>query len=217
MVFDLEANRRFVLTGALERGSAGTYEVALSAAAPLPLYAEYVLGTYGSTTFANGDLSFTGLTETFGAFVFSADTLRFVATGSGPTGPFTHWAFVSGLAADVRGPADDADNDGVPNLLEFALALDPTRASPADLVPTTVTVDGVVYPAVGFLRRKELGGVTVAVQASTSPGFGNALGVVEMLVEPRDAVTDYVVVRSTTPLSAEPSQFFRVNATYPAN
>lgn len=217
MSFDLDANRRFALTGALTRGSAGTYEVALTAEAPLPLYSSYVLGTYGSTTFANDDLSFTGLDGAYGVFVFSADTLTFVATGSGATGPYTTWAFVSGLRADVRGPGFDPDNDGLPNLLEFALALDPIRAGPADLVPTTVTVDGVAYPAVGFLRRKEIGGVTVAVQAATTPAFATALSVVEMLVEARDENTDYVVVRSTTPLSAEPSQFFRVNATYPAN
>ncbi len=215
--FDLDATRRFALAGALSRGDEGAYEVRLRSSGPLPLYAEYLLGTFGSTDFAPDDFSFSGLGDQRGAFVLAGGELRFVATGAGPTAEYTHWAFDSGLPAALRGPEDDADNDGIPNLLEFVLDLDPLRPGAVDLVPATLDVDGMTYPAVGYVRRTGLGGVSAAIQASDGPGFAALHDVVEVSVQPRDDGTEQVVVRSAIPLSQMPNQYFRLTATLPAN
>jgi len=45
----------------------------------------------------------------------------------------------AGVPANQRGPTDDSDSDGIPNLLEYALGLSPTGSGPGGLpVPSVV-------------------------------------------------------------------------------
>jgi hypothetical protein len=146
--------------------------------------------------------------------VVGPSALQFLVTGAGPTAAYTHWAFVN-LPEGRRGPSDDPDGDGEPNLLEFALGLDALQAGSDGSRATTVEEGGVTYPAIAFVRREDLGGVTVEVQVSAHLDFTSSLGWVEVSAESRGDGTEDVVVRSAVPLSQEPRQFFRLAATLP--
>jgi hypothetical protein len=107
--------------------------------------------------------------------------------------------------------ADDPDGDGLANLLEFALDLDPTSANASDSTLTIVDDSGERYPAITFTRRQALGDVTVSVQVCTNLDFNNQIAATEISATDNGNGTDTVVVRSTVPLSQEPRQFLRLN------
>lgn len=78
--------------------------------------------------------------------------------------PFESWicgSFSGGfIPAERQGPNDDFDDDGVPNLLEYALAgQDPTLAN-----PRVGSFDGV---SLSFSKRPDAGGISYAVEMST--------------------------------------------------
>lgn len=80
---------------------------------------------------------------------------------------FTYWStgtFANGvLPIDKRGLSDDFDNDGISNLLEFALAgQDPTAPN-----STIGTFDGTTLT---FTKRPGISGLTYAIQHSTDLG-----------------------------------------------
>jgi autotransporter-associated beta strand protein len=86
------------------------------------------------------------------------------ATGDG----FSVWisgTFANGqVPADQRGLHDDSDNDGIPNLIEYALAgQDPTVANPAAGTFTGTTLS--------FSKRAATTGLTYAIQESTDLGI----------------------------------------------
>ena len=57
---------------------------------------------------------------------------------------FAGWIFGFGLPTDLQGPSADADEDGVPNLLEFALGRVPTVRETEPPLGIDPTADGVV-------------------------------------------------------------------------
>lgn len=62
-------------------------------------------------------------------------------TEGGPT--FDAWIAACGtLPADGRGPADDPDGDGLPNLLERLLVLDPSAPEEGESRPRRLGADG---------------------------------------------------------------------------
>ncbi|HEY0946792.1 MAG TPA: autotransporter-associated beta strand repeat-containing protein [Opitutaceae bacterium] len=208
---------QLALTGALTKGPAGAYAFALTAPAPLAVGTAYPLVSFASTDFAAADFTASGLPPDYRTlFVVNSDRVDLLVTGFGATAEFTHWTYVNGLPDGQRGPEDDPDGDGVENLLEFALGLAPLDAGAGDDVQShTVTVSGVIYPAITFTRRQNLAGVTTAVQACTDLRFTNLLNVVIVSTTSNGDGTETVVARTTTALSQQPRQFFRVIATLP--
>lgn len=90
-------------------------------------------GAQGSFTFNGGEItltgdrrSITGETWFHGAAgttaSYDAGLNRTRISISSTTGGFAAWAAAAGIPADQQGAAQDPDGDGVPNLLEFALA-----------------------------------------------------------------------------------------------
>jgi len=77
------------------------------------------------------------------------------------------------------------------------------------------TVDGESYPTLTFQRRRNLGDIALEVRVSPNLDFSSTLGVVELSATDHGDGTDTVVVRSAVPLSAQPSQFFRIFASQP--
>jgi autotransporter-associated beta strand protein len=119
-------------------------------------------GTYGhSTTGAtNGGLG-VGAMDAW----FAAGTGTLTVT-SGPPG-FSSWitgSFANGtVPADKRGPGDDPDNDGVINLIEYAVAnQDPTVSN--------ATAGSFTANALSFTKRPGTFGLTYAIQDSTDLG-----------------------------------------------
>lgn len=76
----------------------------------------------------------------------SAGNLKIQAVGAStpPTGNFASWATANGVTG---GPNGDSDHDGIPNLTEYALALDPAKpdGAPGSYVGNTLT----------FIKRPE--------------------------------------------------------------
>src|SRR5206468_12467213 len=121
-----------------------------------------------STDLRPVDLSFTGPSGYRGVLLVGPTALDFLVTGAGATAEYTHWAYLH-LPEGQRGAADDPDGDGLANLLEFALGLDPLGVGGDGVRATTVELSGETYPAIVFARRQNLGGVTVDVRIS--PGL----------------------------------------------
>jgi autotransporter-associated beta strand protein len=211
LAFDLGASSdKLALTGALSKGAAGVYEFVFSEPATLPVGSSYTLATFGSTNFAAEDFAYSGLTGA-GEFSITGGSLSFTVTSDGSgRAAFNAWMAPFGLPAGQNGPAHDPDGDGLSNLLESILALNPTSAEVDEIVVTKVSVGGVVYPALQFTRRQDRGDVVVDVRASLTLDATNTLGTTEVSATPVGDGTDLVVVRSNTPLSVEPRQFLRL-------
>jgi hypothetical protein len=142
--------------------------------------------------------------------------VRFVAAAGGPGAVYDLWTYLIGLPSDQRGFDDNPSGDGTPNGLKFYLAKDPFVAAPQGIVPTTVQVEGATYPAISFVRREDTGGVVGVVLVAPTLAFAGDLGSAEVSATSQGDGTELVVMRSLTPLSSEPNQFFRVVATLPA-
>jgi hypothetical protein len=70
------------------------------------------------------------------------------------------------IPIDKRGPQDDFDNDGVRNLLEYAIeGQDPTVANPS--------IGGFTGNTLSFTKRTGTSGLTYAIQRSTDLGVNN--------------------------------------------
>lgn len=216
LAIDLAAGNRLTLTGALNKGGAGGLHAALAASAPLAAGSVFTLATFAATDCVPSDFIYSGLPDHRGVFLLGPTSLQFLITGAGPTAAYSHWAYLAGLPADQQGAAQDPDNDGLTNLLEFVLGRDPLHTSVSGIVASTVVVDGQTYPAVAFVRRLDLGGVTTQVLASSDLTFSNLLAVEQVSATPLGDGTEDVVVRSAVPLSQRPNQFFRLAATLPA-
>ena len=116
-------------------------------------------GTYSSTSVP------VGATITTASFL-GGGTLTVT---SGPGG-FASWitgTFANGtVPSGKQGPDDDPDNDGIPNLLEYAIAgQDPTVPN-----PTIGSFDGTLL---SFSKRAGTSGLIYAIEESTDLGIGD--------------------------------------------
>ena len=216
LAIDLAAGNTLTVTGALTKGGAGPLHAALTASAPLAVGTVVTLATFASTDCVAADFTYGGLADHRGVFLVGPTSLQFLITGSGPTAAYTDWAYRAGLPADQQGPAQDPDNDALTNLLEFVLDRDPLHTNVSGIAASTIVVGGQAYPAVTFVRRIDLGGVTTQVLASPDLSFSTLLAVEPVSVTPLGDGMEEVVVRSAVPLSLRPNQFFRLAATLPA-
>jgi hypothetical protein len=88
---------------------------------------------------------------------------------SGPSSPFDQWAAAAGLLGSDATPSSDPDADGVPNLLEFAMAGDPRRGDSApSLRAATVRVTGEDFLAATFPVRS---GAVFSAGSASVDGF----------------------------------------------
>ena len=215
LAIDLTSGNRLAVAGALNRGSGGALHVELAASAPLAVGTSVTLATFASTDAVPGDFTYGGLTDCRGVFIVGPTSLAFLVTGAGPTAAYTDWAYREGLPADQQGAGDDPDYDGLVNLLEFVLASDPLQTNVSGILATTVVVDGQRFPAVTFVRRLDLGGVTFGVLSSADLAFASLLGSEQVSATAIAVGLEQVVIRSLVPLALRPNQFFRLAATLP--
>ena len=177
---------------------------------------EFTLATFASTDTQASDFRISPMLPYRAVPIVDATSLRLRITGVGATAEYTHWAHLEGLPPGLDGPEDNPAGDGVPNLLKFVLALDPNTAAPQGIAPTTVQEGDTSYPAIVYIRRQALGGVTVDVLVSPDLGFATLLGAVEVSAVDNGDGTELVTVRSTVSTADQPHQFFRLAATLPA-
>lgn len=119
-------------------------------------------------------------------------------------------------------PLADDDGDGFPNVLEAALNLNPNIADGRDAVQNgTIDVDGKTYFQVRYRRHTGHSAISLSHERSTTLGAApedwSASGLVVVgFPEPIDADTEWITVRSSTPISVQTREFIRLRATYTA-
>lgn len=131
------------------------------------------------------------------------------ATVIDTTPTFAEWA--EGLADPA--PTADPDGDGVANLLEYFMALDPE--SPATVAPQVTLTGGVLQ--LDYRRSKTLDGVTGTVEWSPTlagaPAWSET-GVTDVLLSDEGT---HELRRATVPLApGETAKFLRLRVTLPA-
>jgi fibronectin-binding autotransporter adhesin len=163
-------------------------------------------GIYGHSTSGatNGGLGVGAMDAYFGP---GAGTLT-VASGSN----FASWitgTFANGsVPGGQQGPNDDPDNDGIPNLVEYAIAgQDPT-------VPNA-TIGTFINNTLSFNKRQPLASdITYAIQDSTDLGLTDAWA--EVTGVPPAYVNDGTTISYTLTPGSPPTNFIRLQvATQP--
>ena len=170
----------------------------------------------GPVSLTGATLAYTGLGYARGHFTVNSGSLQFTLDDDGvAVTPFFDWLVARGLPAATAEATDDPDHDGVPALLEFVFGSDPAAPGGAGPATATTTVDGSLYPTLSYVRRQTLGGVVVTAEVSPSVDFASPTQALEVSATPRGDGFETVLVRSTVPMSAAPSQFLRIRATLP--
>jgi autotransporter-associated beta strand protein len=136
-------------------------------AAATPAAGEYVLATADtiSGTTAEADIDYNGISGTVTVdTVSNPDRLLLTVTSGG----FSAWitgTFANGTVTN-QGPNDDDDNDGISNLVEYAIAgEDPT-------VPNA-SIGSFNGTLLSFSKRLDATGLTYAIQESTDLGIAD--------------------------------------------
>ncbi|MGB8170115.1 MAG: DNRLRE domain-containing protein [Chthoniobacteraceae bacterium] len=199
-----------------------------------------VPGTFAllQTTAANAT-AFTDTTAAFGttyeyriraasAAGSSAWSLTVTATSGGGTGHSTGVMTYQSWLLGYHQPgnladAADLDGDGIPNLLEYALGLQPNSADVAGKpIIGVATIDDQNFLTITFARRLDASGVTLAVEASSSLSGSwtsidpldpfNQIEVVPDMPEPG---WETLVIKDVAPINAASRRFLRLKATRP--
>ena len=156
----------------VQLGSGATLDFADSSAVDWTGGTLTITGTFVSGSSLRFGTTSSGLTSTQLGQITASGYANFALDANGyltamSTAGFTYWttlSFANGaLPLDKRGPSDDFDNDGISNLLEFALAgNDPT-------VPNSIT-GTFTGLTVSFTKRPGISGLTYAIEDSTDLG-----------------------------------------------
>lgn len=124
--------------------------------------------------------------------------------------PFTAWAAAMHLPVGKDALTDDADGDGLLNVVEYAFGTDPLTASASEKPkPLTVQADGKVYPAIQFTRSKSADGVTIHAETSATLDFQNPASVIETIEDLGNGL-ERVTARASAPLSLAGAVFLRL-------
>ncbi len=157
------------------------------------------------------------------ALTTGSDHLPEVADYVVPT-PYTNWQLAHFTAAELASPAisgdlADPDGDGIPNLLEYALNLDP-RAARTTGLPTVgqTMLGGQQYLTLTYTQVMGATGITYLPQASgdlSTWNGGSGYTVAVSTTANADGATQTVVVRDAVPLSGATRRFLRLQVSRP--
>jgi len=111
---------------------------------------------------------------------------------------------------------DDPDGDGLKNVFEYYFGSNPTNAaSGAQPAATSVNVSGQNYPAITFIRSRNVTGVTLIPQISSTVLFGDSLGSTIQSIVDLGNGTERVTIRSNISMTALAAQFLRIQLSVP--
>lgn len=139
------------------------------------------------------------------------------ATAASPDVSYTAWQsrhFTQEELADpsISGDSADADGNGVPNLMEYALNRDPRGQQQSGGLPEagTVALEGQEYLTLTFNRPAGVEDVVYQVEVSSDlKNWESDQAVVPVSVTP-NGETETVVIRDGRPLENAPSRFIRL-------
>ena len=106
--------------------------------------------------------------KTLGSGGFDLEAVGAIST----TMTYDEWPALENLPADKRGESDDADGDGISNLLEYAFGRVPGFQDGPTNLPTCHMIDvaGQTHVAVEFVRDERLTDLLYEVEAASSLG-----------------------------------------------
>ncbi len=180
-------------TATVQLGSGATLAFADSSAVDWTGGTFTITGTFVSGSSLRFGSTSSGLTSTQLGQISAAGFANFALDANGyltalSTAGFTYWTTATHangvLPIDKRGPTDDFDNDGISNLLEFALAgQDPT-------VPGGST-GSFSSGTLSFTKRPGITGLTYAIESSDDLG----------ITDPWEEVTGGSYINNTSVIS----------------
>ncbi|NBS06904.1 MAG: hypothetical protein EBS69_05785 [Verrucomicrobia bacterium] len=147
------------------------------------------------------------------AFTFVDGTLRVIEPP--PTVTLDQWASNFHLTGDNALPSADPDGDGMSNLLEYYLGLDPTQSGGTNQNTMVVVPGSNNTVSMTYRRAKGITGVSAAVQASgdlSSANSWDANGVQETVTDKGDY--EEVTATVTNPPGAT-KMFMRLKVSQP--
>ncbi|MBI2949201.1 MAG: immunoglobulin domain-containing protein [Verrucomicrobia bacterium] len=132
--------------------------------------------------------------------VFSAAEYRFSA-----------WVQASQLPVGSDSPSAAPSGDGVPNLLKFAMGLDPKVASRTSLVtPATYSQAGREFAGLAFSRAKNATGIQLYLEASSNLRDWQEVSATMEKLADLDAQREWVRLTERTPINTESARFYRL-------
>jgi len=164
----------------------------------------------GDYLFLIGDISID-----FGAS-FEGRLYRIPTAGLGldtnaPSGGFADWSALLALPENQRGPDATPANDGIANLVKYAVGVNPLESALGRLPEMVVEGTGIdAYPEVCFIRDTSAGGVTSRVQASQDLTFDTEIGTTIVSTEDLGGGLERICIRSNEPFGQLTKQFFRL-------
>jgi uncharacterized protein (DUF2141 family) len=125
--------------------------------------------------------------------------------------PFVAWARQHNLPPGQDGPADDPDHDGIPNLILFAMNLDPAAPDNGARLQFELVAQGPNrFPALRFRRAKAAAYLDFRLLVSENlTAWAETPGALEV-ASSIDAATDSVRFKDLAPLATQPSRFYRL-------
>jgi autotransporter-associated beta strand protein len=204
---------RLAVTGNLTLGNA-TLSLASTGSAALKPDTKFTLATYTGTL--NG--TFNSLPE--GSILTVAGTpfiLRYADGGKNITltviTPYQSWISTEhpALAGDDSQPTADPDDDGLANLIEYALGLDPQVTSPNPVQFDKETIGADTYLSLSVARDPAGSNVVIKGERSVNLASGtwSTVGVVE------ESTSTHFRIRDSQPISSASRSFLRLRFTQP--
>jgi surface-anchored protein len=131
-----------------------------------------------------------------------------------PLSGFEHWQSTNWPPATPRsviGPEADPDGDGVVNLVEYALGMDP-KIHDSDGLPkvTIISDESQSYGAVSYNRNKAAAGISYEVLAASSIDSGDWQVLTGNQTVVDLGAIELVTVRDPTPLSGDTHRFYKL-------
>ena len=111
----------------------------------------------------------------------------------------------------IAGDEADPDFDSLPNLIEYALGLDPLALGADPLTLTPSSVDGQTYLRLAVGRNPAATDVVTTVETTATPSVNGSWGSSGLTVETNNPET--LQVRTRQPIELFPAQFLRVKVT----
>jgi hypothetical protein len=161
----------------------------------------YLSTTTNSTSFQGQAITGRGPVRVFAA-----------PAATNPGGGFADWPELASLPENQRGPNARPANDGVDNLVKFALGIPPLQSANARLPSEVVQGQGddEGFPVVSYIRVKNLTGLTIEVEVCADLDFTEIIGTTLLGTEDLGDGTERVTVRSNATFASLTTQFFRL-------
>lgn len=143
---------------------------------------------------------------------FIRGTINTSSFTSAATG-FASWPALAALPEAQRGKYATPANDGVANLLKYALGVLPLESANSRLPSKVVegAGDNEGFPVASYIRVKDLPRITIQMQVSADLGFTNDLGTTLISTQDLGNGTERVTIRSNASFSSKAKQFFRLS------